>query len=150
MELSILCGCEIALIVFNSSKLFHYSSSDLDSTLVKYADFNEESNQAVTNKDVCTEPLYTVYLQYDVLFGSGKDSNATSTTTPKKRTFNEVENDDKEQLLTNLQSKRERSRAYAPPVAPLETPYFSGAPPSPLLHHHQMNHCMSSVKCRPI
>lgn len=56
MELSILCGCEIALIVFNSSKLFHYSSSDLDSTLVKYADFNDDANQAITNKEVC-EPL---------------------------------------------------------------------------------------------
>lgn len=53
MELSILCGCEIALIVFNSNKLFHYSSSDLDSTLVKYADFNEEASQSITNKEVC-------------------------------------------------------------------------------------------------
>lgn len=62
MELSILCGCEIALIVFNSSKLFHYSSSDLDSTLVKYADFNDEANQGITNKDVCITVLqYSLY-----------------------------------------------------------------------------------------
>merc|ERR1711998_644018 len=39
MELSILCGCEIALVMFNSqSKLIQYSSHDIDQTLSKFID----------------------------------------------------------------------------------------------------------------
>ena len=38
MELSVLCGCDIALVIFNSnSKLFQYSSTDMDAILQKYS-----------------------------------------------------------------------------------------------------------------
>eukprot|EP01127_Copromyxa_protea_P024749 TRINITY_DN990_c2_g1_i1.p1 TRINITY_DN990_c2_g1~~TRINITY_DN990_c2_g1_i1.p1 ORF type:complete len:515 (+),score=99.46 TRINITY_DN990_c2_g1_i1:25-1545(+) len=122
MELSILCGCEIALIVFNSSKLFHYSSGELDSTLVKYADYSEEANQSITNKE------------YEVLFGSGKDSQMTPPPSSKKRSFDELESEEKEHLLNNLQSKRERNRSYAPPVSSLDPVFYNGSP-QPLMHH---------------
>uniref|UniRef100_A0A8C6UNN5 MADS-box domain-containing protein n=1 Tax=Neogobius melanostomus TaxID=47308 RepID=A0A8C6UNN5_9GOBI len=39
-ELSVLCDCEIALIIFNSSnKLFQYASTDMDKVLLKYTDY---------------------------------------------------------------------------------------------------------------
>ena len=36
-ELSVLCDCEISVIIFNShNKLFQYASSDMDKVLLKY------------------------------------------------------------------------------------------------------------------
>ena len=52
MELSILCDCEIALIIFSSNgKLFQYSSTDMDKVLLRYTEFTE-SHKPLTNKDV--------------------------------------------------------------------------------------------------
>eukprot|EP00742_Colponemidia_sp_Colp-10_P002631 GILJ01002811.1.p1 GENE.GILJ01002811.1~~GILJ01002811.1.p1 ORF type:complete len:507 (-),score=86.02 GILJ01002811.1:259-1779(-) len=46
MELSVLCDCEIALIIFNSNgKLFQYSSTDVDKILLKYTEYNEPHEQ---------------------------------------------------------------------------------------------------------
>jgi len=51
MELSILCDCNIALIVFSSSnKLFQYASSDMDDILLKYTEYNE-AHKPLTNVD---------------------------------------------------------------------------------------------------
>lgn len=51
-ELSVLCGCEIALIIFNSNdRLFQYASSDMDKVLLKYADYNEP-HESCTNVDI--------------------------------------------------------------------------------------------------
>ena len=36
-ELSVLCDCEIAVIIFNThNKLFQYASTDMDKVLLKY------------------------------------------------------------------------------------------------------------------
>ncbi len=36
-ELSVLCNCEISVIIFNShNKLFQYASTDMDKILLKY------------------------------------------------------------------------------------------------------------------
>ncbi|ORX95420.1 hypothetical protein K493DRAFT_407608 [Basidiobolus meristosporus CBS 931.73] len=41
-ELSVLCECEIGLIIFNSqNKLVQYASSDMDKILMKYTEYNE-------------------------------------------------------------------------------------------------------------
>ncbi|KAK3097322.1 hypothetical protein FSP39_008615 [Pinctada imbricata] len=51
-ELSILCDCEIALIIFNSAnKLFQYASTDMDKVLLKYTEYNEP-HESRTNKDI--------------------------------------------------------------------------------------------------
>jgi len=51
-ELSVLCGCEIALMIFNSNdRLFQYASSDMDKVLLKYADYNEP-HESCTNVDI--------------------------------------------------------------------------------------------------
>ena len=51
-ELSVLCDCEIALIIFNSgNKLFQYASTDMDKVLLKYTEYNEP-HESRTNKDI--------------------------------------------------------------------------------------------------
>uniref|UniRef100_A0A671KEV3 Myocyte-specific enhancer factor 2A-like n=1 Tax=Sinocyclocheilus anshuiensis TaxID=1608454 RepID=A0A671KEV3_9TELE len=51
-ELSVLCDCEIALIIFNSSnKLFQYASTDMDKVLLKYTEYNEP-HESRTNSDI--------------------------------------------------------------------------------------------------
>lgn len=58
MELSILCDCEIALIIFNSNNnLYQYASNDIKSTLAKYKEFGE-MNIELSNKDVCFKIFY--------------------------------------------------------------------------------------------
>lgn len=50
--MSVLCDCEIALIIFNSSnKLFQYASTDMDKVLLKYTEYNEP-HESRTNSDI--------------------------------------------------------------------------------------------------
>jgi hypothetical protein len=53
MELSILCDCEISLLIFNnqSGKLFQYASSDMEKILLRYVDAEESPVQSYTNSD---------------------------------------------------------------------------------------------------
>ncbi|XP_014667355.1 PREDICTED: myocyte-specific enhancer factor 2C-like, partial [Priapulus caudatus] len=51
-ELSVLCDCEIALIIFNSTnKLFQYASTDMDKILLKYTEYSEP-HESRTNSDI--------------------------------------------------------------------------------------------------
>ena len=51
-ELSVLCDCEIALIIFTSNnKLYQYASSDMDKVLLKYTKYND-TVVSQTNKDI--------------------------------------------------------------------------------------------------
>lgn len=55
-ELSVLCDCEIALIIFNhSNKLFQYASTDMDKVLLKYTEYNEP-HESRTNADIIEVP----------------------------------------------------------------------------------------------
>jgi hypothetical protein len=54
IELSILCDCEIALVIFNSQqKLTQYASGNIDQTLSKFID--EKPMESYTNDSVCEE-----------------------------------------------------------------------------------------------
>ncbi|MEE6513280.1 hypothetical protein FKM82_020828 [Ascaphus truei] len=68
-ELSVLCDCEIALIIFNSSnKLFQYASTDMDKVLLKYTEYNEP-HESRTNSDIVEVTLLLVtYLKAAVPF----------------------------------------------------------------------------------
>jgi hypothetical protein len=65
-ELSVLCECEIVIIIFNSNnKLFQYASSNMDSILLKYTEYNEP-HESKTNADIfdvrfCFESVETRY-----------------------------------------------------------------------------------------
>lgn len=51
-ELSVLCDCEIALIVFNNAnKLFQYASTDMDKVLLKYTE-HTDPHESRTNRDI--------------------------------------------------------------------------------------------------
>ncbi|KAJ3599059.1 hypothetical protein NHX12_033022 [Muraenolepis orangiensis] len=51
-ELSVLCDCEIALIIFNSTnRLFQYASTDMDKVLLKYTEYSEP-HESRTNTDI--------------------------------------------------------------------------------------------------
>jgi len=64
-ELSILCDCEIALIIFNgSNKLFQYASTDMDRVLLRYTEYNEP-HESRTNSDIIEVHTSTVaHTQY--------------------------------------------------------------------------------------
>jgi len=50
-ELSVLCDCEIGLIIFSgTNKLFQYASSEMDNILLKYTDHPFEFNQQIKAK----------------------------------------------------------------------------------------------------
>lgn len=57
MELSILCDCEISLIIFNnqSGKYFQYGSTDTEKILLRYVDCDEMPVQSYTNSDYFTQ-----------------------------------------------------------------------------------------------
>jgi len=51
-ELSVLCDCEIALIIFNhSNKLYQYASTDMDRVLLKYTE-HTDPHESRTNRDI--------------------------------------------------------------------------------------------------
>jgi len=51
-ELSVLCDCEIAVIIFNThNKLFQYASTDMDKVLLKYTEY-DQPHESQTNKDI--------------------------------------------------------------------------------------------------
>lgn len=59
-ELSVLCDCEIALIIFTSNnKLYQYASSDMDKVLLKYTEYND-TVVSQTNKDIVEVRVHVV------------------------------------------------------------------------------------------
>lgn len=53
MELSVLCECEIAMVIFNSQgRLFQYSSTDMDAILQRYSRCCHEPHETRNNQDV--------------------------------------------------------------------------------------------------
>ena len=51
-ELSVLCNCEVGLIMFsNNNKLFQFASSDMDRILLRYTDYSEP-HESRNNEDL--------------------------------------------------------------------------------------------------
>jgi len=51
-ELSVLCDCEVAIIMFNkNNRLYQYASSDMDQILLKYTEYNEP-HESLTNANI--------------------------------------------------------------------------------------------------
>lgn len=63
-ELSVLCDCEIALIIFNSTnKLFQYASTDMDKVLLKYTEYNEP-HESRTNSDIVEVSVFPLAIAF--------------------------------------------------------------------------------------
>jgi hypothetical protein len=66
-ELSVLCDCDIALIVFNSqNKLVQYASNDMDKTLLRYTEYTGVP-EARTNADVSRSAIFKLNLSNSAL-----------------------------------------------------------------------------------
>jgi SRF-type transcription factor (DNA-binding and dimerisation domain) len=69
-ELSVLCDCEIALIIFNgSNRLFQYASTDMDKVLLRYTEYNEP-HESRTNNDIIevkSAMLFSAAIPFDIL-----------------------------------------------------------------------------------
>jgi len=51
-ELSVLCDCEVAIIIFNkNNKLYQYASTDMDQVLLKYTEYSEP-HESLTNTNI--------------------------------------------------------------------------------------------------
>lgn len=69
-ELSVLCDCEIALIIFTSNnKLYQYASSDMDKVLLKYTEYND-TVVSQTNKDILEVryEYHCMIIKYSIFF----------------------------------------------------------------------------------
>jgi len=81
-ELSVLCDCEIALIIFNgANKLFQYASTDMDRVLLRYTEYNEP-HESRTNSDIIEVlPVLThtqCYGQLSTLLGVPANAGCSS------------------------------------------------------------------------
>ena len=57
MELSILCGCDVALMVFSpADRLYTFSSHGMNSFLTKFNRYTGPRHE-LTDSDVCLPPL---------------------------------------------------------------------------------------------
>ncbi|KAG1087993.1 hypothetical protein G6F42_020418 [Rhizopus arrhizus] len=85
-ELSVLCNCEIALLIFNTSgKLIQYASSDIDQIMMKYTEYTDlhetKSNQDfINNDDVWEEGDETI--EHEPETHTEKDQSARKEKTP--------------------------------------------------------------------
>ncbi|KAF9285754.1 myocyte enhancer factor [Mortierella alpina] len=89
MELSVLCDCQIGLIIFNSNnKLVQYSSHDIDQILLRYTEYND-SCETYTNKEFLTATANKDEDDdgEDVMSGAGDDNRSTMSVTPQPQSM---------------------------------------------------------------
>ena len=67
-ELSVLCDCEIAVIIFNhADKLFQYASTDMDRVLLKYTE-HSDPHESRTNRDI-VEVIHLTVIGFVIYMG---------------------------------------------------------------------------------
>ncbi|KAM9383870.1 myocyte-specific enhancer factor 2B isoform 1-T2 [Pholidichthys leucotaenia] len=111
-ELSVLCDCEIALIIFNSTnRLFQYASTDMDKVLLKYTEYSEP-HESRTNTDI----LETLRRKGLGLDGSELDSEDSMQVAA-----------DKYPLSEGMDLSVARQRLYAPSLLSPEAQFLVSA-----------------------
>uniref|UniRef100_A0A1B0CN30 MADS-box domain-containing protein n=2 Tax=Lutzomyia longipalpis TaxID=7200 RepID=A0A1B0CN30_LUTLO len=92
-ELSVLCDCEIALIIFSSSnKLYQYASTDMDKVLLKYTEYNEP-HESLTNKNII-EALTKKENKNGVMSPETEEPEAEYSLTPRTEAkYNKIDED---------------------------------------------------------
>mmetsp|Transcript_263 Transcript_263/g.454 ORF Transcript_263/g.454 Transcript_263/m.454 type:complete len:534 (-) Transcript_263:225-1826(-) len=117
MELSVLCDCDIALVIFNSNnKLFQYSSADIDTILAKYSSLCTDPHEKRTNDDL--------FSQHFSGQGDGDDDDddeddlpevpkAKSLSRPKAETApTRPSPQEKKEIRAERERKRDRSKGH--------------------------------------
>ena len=137
MELSLLCDCEIALIIFEGppqNKVIEYGSKSIDETLKLFAT-NGSPNQAVTNED------------YKYMFGSEKGKPrarpaASSVSASKAAASTNAANSEGETKLykfTNGQVNESAAQVMNMPAGAMPTPMMHQPPPPHIMNLPQSN-----------
>ncbi|XP_019752368.1 myocyte-specific enhancer factor 2B isoform X2 [Hippocampus comes] len=119
-ELSVLCDCEIALIIFNSTnRLFQYASTDMDKVLLKYTEYSEP-HESRTNTDIL-ETLRRKGLDLDTSELDGEESMQAPSLRSTEASFPASENN--------------FPVSSGPGTAPHRLPAFKCASPVPAMAH---------------
>ncbi|KAF7286965.1 myocyte enhancer factor 2 isoform X2 [Rhynchophorus ferrugineus] len=131
-ELSVLCDCEIALIIFSSSnKLYQYASTDMDKVLLKYTEYNEP-HESLTNKNII-EALNKKEHKNGVMSPDSPEPETEYQLTPRTEAkYNKIEEDFQMMLQRNQTLNGQRvnmsSSNYSQPVSvPVNISYSDSA-----------------------
>ncbi|CAG03084.1 unnamed protein product [Tetraodon nigroviridis] len=128
-ELSVLCDCEIALIIFNgSNKLFQYASTDMDKVLLKYTEYNEP-HESRTNSDIL-EALN----KKEPRGGHSPEADSSYVLTPTTEEKYKRINEEFDHMVKSHKMSNQRASS-SPSSQPLSTPVVSITTPS--VSHHQ-------------
>ncbi|KAG1081326.1 hypothetical protein G6F42_022990 [Rhizopus arrhizus] len=117
-ELSVLCDCEIALIIFNNNgKLVQYASTDIDKILMKYTEYNEphesKSNQDFINSSDQDELIKED--EDDDIGGGGSNHNTSSV--GGSASAQGGDDDNMDQMMMMNHSKKNMSTVTVPTQA---------------------------------
>uniref|UniRef100_A0AAG5DA55 MADS-box domain-containing protein n=1 Tax=Anopheles atroparvus TaxID=41427 RepID=A0AAG5DA55_ANOAO len=151
-ELSVLCDCEIALIIFSSSnKLYQYASTDMDKVLLKYTEYNEP-HESLTNKNIIEKENKNGTMSPD----SPEPEDSYTLTPRTEAKYNKIDEDFQimmqrnQQLTTGGGSARSNmaTGSYSLPVSvPVSVPVIGTYNDSMLQSSPQMAH--NSISPRP-
>lgn len=117
MELSILCDCDIALLVFSpQDKLFRYATTDVESVLQRHTNCKEEPQQDLTNEDYFRQfapnddPVPTEGEQGSPSSKKPRRRDLDSTTGPTTRRKRSMEEFEEDGHLDRVKRERKVSR----------------------------------------
>eukprot|EP00794_Sanderia_malayensis_P009516 gene9516-10504_t len=137
-ELSILCDCEIALIIFNSgNKLFQYASTDMDKILLRYTEYNEP-HESRTNADI----VEAISRKENKQCNSPEEGESAASFVLTPRTelkFNKI-NEEFDQMMKQNQMTNTHGYHHGPTM-PVTVPVTASTPdeaPSPPLRRPQL------------
>ncbi|KAJ6640963.1 Myocyte-specific enhancer factor 2 [Pseudolycoriella hygida] len=127
-ELSVLCDCEIALIIFSSSnKLYQYASTDMDKVLLKYTEYNEP-HESLTNKNII-EVLTKKENKNGVMSPESPEQDSEYTLTPRTEAkYSKIDEDfqimmQRNQQLTSGQRVMSSGNYTLPVSVPIQGSY---------------------------
>jgi len=131
MELSILCDCEIALIVFQENKLYQYGSDGTNKVMLRFAETREIPVEDHSNQDYCTKFDEKVIKQKkkDDRGTLSKRTNSNELTMTKKRLCKKMEQslsypDQQSDILLNSTTDFNPEKTDKKPLSPFE-PYYN-------------------------
>nr|AER29905.1 myocyte enhancer factor 2 splice variant III [Nematostella vectensis] len=118
-ELSILCDCEIALIIFNSAnKLFQYASTDMDKILLKYTEYNEP-HESRTNTDI----VETISKKENKQLSSPEETDKQFVLTPRTEAkYNKINEEFDQMMKKNFIPQQSNAGGDYPSQMPVAIP----------------------------
>ncbi|KAF9576414.1 Ribosome-releasing factor 2, mitochondrial [Mortierella alpina] len=135
MELSVLCDCQIGLIIFNSNnKLVQYSSHDIDQILLRYTEYND-SCETYTNKEFLNAAdIKEEEEDEDALSVAGDDRSKLSVT-PQPQSITPQSHTPVQGHLHTPPPPHQQAMQHTPPSLPSHLPRSPfQMPPSVVVH----------------